>query len=90
MPADESAHILEESHITWVSWGAVEHHKAGRIGSRHNDIGPTVTIQVADGHAIDRSLAVAEWDWLILPSRSVLMCTLNAKTTAEVESTPRR
>jgi hypothetical protein len=38
---------------------AVKHHKAGSVGSCHDDIGPPVTIQIGSIHAIDRSVAVA-------------------------------
>src|SRR5580658_5219601 len=50
----------------------VEHHKAGRVGSRHHNIRPSIAIQVAWRHAVDRSLAVAKWHRLILPSRSIV------------------
>src|ERR1700683_820643 len=56
---------------SFLGW-AVKHHKAGRVGSRHDDIGPSVPIQIGSRHAIDGSLAVAEWHRLIPPSRAIV------------------
>src|SRR5260370_3529879 len=44
---------------SFLGW-ATEHHEAGRVGSRHDNIGPSVAIQIGCCHAIDCSLAIAE------------------------------
>ena len=65
----------------------VEHQKTGRIRSRHDDIRPTVSIQIACRHSVGRPLVVAEGHWLIqnpLHYALALACAATALRASEI------